>query len=470
MPGETKSTMELRSDDTIAAVATAAGQAAIAVIRMSGAAAIRIAADCFRGKVDLRTARERTAHHGWIVEESGEAVDEVVLTAYRAPHSYSGEDLVEISCHGSAVVASAILDVLCRRGARLAGPGEFTRRAFLNGKMDLSQAEAVMEMVSVQSRSSARVALAQLEGKLGRTVGELRRSLIDLCALLELELDFAEESIELVGRQETRRRLEAAAEQIEQLAASYAEGKKIREGLSVVLTGKPNAGKSSLFNALLKEARAIVTAIPGTTRDTLEETIELKGYLFKVSDTAGIRETSDIIEREGVERSLRAKKGADTVLIVEDPADPIKHEELDEFVGSLDREQSVVRVINKCDLLDEKERRKAAGSGSTRCPSVLVSAKTGWGLDQLENLLCGMVSDERVAHESVFLISKRHHEAFRRAGEILSNALVNWEKFPSNELAAVDVREAANCLGEITGDITSDDVLNSIFSRFCIGK
>lgn len=462
--------MALQSGDTIAALSTAAGPAAIAVIRLSGPDALRIAADCFRGKTRVDAAEERRVLHGWIIDEAGERIDEVVVTAYHAPRSYTGEDLVEISGHGSGVVAGAILDALCRRGARLAAPGEFTRRAFLNGKIDLSQAEAVMEMVSVQSRSSARVALTQLEGKLGRAVGELRRSLIDLCALLELELDFAEESLELIGREETRRRLEMAAKQIEDLVASYRDGKRIREGISVVLTGKPNAGKSSLFNALLREARAIVTPIPGTTRDTLEETIELKGYLFKLSDTAGIRETSDLIEREGVERTLKAKQGADTVLIVEDPADPVSEEEFTEFVGSLAEEQAVLRVINKCDLLDEQAKLKASSFGTARCPVVLLSAKTGWGLENLEKILCRMVAEEKAGHMPVFLINQRHHELFRRAGETMRNALRNWEKFPSNELAAVDVREAANCLAEITGDITSEDILNSIFSRFCIGK
>ncbi len=461
----------VRNDDTIAAVATAPGPAAIAVIRISGAAAIRIAATCFRGKVPLEDARSQAALHGRIVGESGGTVDEVVATVYRSPRSYTGEDVVEISCHGGMLIVDEVLDALCRCGARVAEAGEFTRRAFLNGKMDLSQAEAVMEMVTVQSRASARVAVAQLEGRLGRVVGELRRKLVDLCALLELELDFAEESLELVGSEETRRRLEGTALEVSKLCETFSEGKRIREGLSVVLTGKPNAGKSSLFNALLRESRAIVTPIPGTTRDTLEETVELQGYLFRLSDTAGIRPTEDVIEREGVERSLRAKAGADVVLVVEDPSDPIGANELQEFVQNLDKSQVAVRVLNKADLLNDSTRDQLLHSESGPLRSFLVSAKTGEGLKDLEGGLARIVAGgETAGREPVLLINKRHYEAFRRAASVLRAAYDNWELYKSNELAAIDIREAANALGEITGEITSEDILNSIFSKFCIGK
>ncbi len=460
-----------RNDDTIAAIATAPGVAAIAVIRVSGPSAISVGDGCFRGRRRIERARSQSVLHGMIVDDSGEMVDEVMVAVFRAPRSYTGEDVIEISCHGGALVVEEILDVVCRRGARLAVPGEFTRRAFLNGKMDLSQAEAVMEMVSLQSRASARVAVAQLEGKLGKAVGELRKSLIDLCALLELELDFAEESLELLGSEETRRRLELAAAEVRRLGSTYAEGKRIRDGLSVVLTGKPNAGKSSLFNALLKESRAIVTSIPGTTRDTLEESIELNGYLFRLSDTAGIRPTNDPIEIEGVERSLRAKAGADIVLVVEDPADPIGQTQLRELREQLDESQTLLRAVNKCDLLSREDRERRVTSAHDDPPVIHLSAKTGWGLPDLEKTLCRLVSDEEKSNrESLLLTNKRHYEAFRAAAEVLKNAFENWEKFRSNELAAIDIREAANCLGAITGEITSEDILNSIFSKFCIGK
>ena len=461
----------VRNDDTIAAVATAAGPAAIAVIRISGRCAIGISAKCFRGRVPLGEAHTQTALHGTIVDQAGCVIDEVMATIFRGPRSYTGEDVVEISCHGGPLIVERILGMVCEAGARLAMPGEFTRRAFLNGKMDLSQAEAVMEMVSVQSEASARVAVAQLEGKLGHAVGELRRSLVDLCALLELELDFAEESLELVGSEETRRRLQEATSEICRLGNTYTEGKKIREGLSVVLTGKPNAGKSSLFNALLRESRAIVTPIPGTTRDTLEEAVELKGFLFRLSDTAGIRRTVDPIEREGVERTLRAKAGADVVLVVEDPADPIEEREYQEFLQGLSGSQTAVRVLNKCDLLDDERRARAIGIGPSTIETIPISAKTGWGLDELERALCRLVADgESIAREPVLLINRRHFEAFNKAAAILDQACSNWEKYQSNEMAAIDIREAAGYLGEITGEITSEDILNSIFSRFCIGK
>ncbi|MGA9120152.1 MAG: tRNA uridine-5-carboxymethylaminomethyl(34) synthesis GTPase MnmE [Bacteroidota bacterium] len=458
------------NDDTIVALATPPGAGAIAVIRVSGPAAIQIVESNFRGRIRLSTARSQSVLHGIFADAGGEMVDEVMATVFRAPRSYTGEDVVEISCHGGMVIVGLILDALCKSGGRMAQAGEYTRRAFLNGKMDLSQAEAVMQMITMQSRASGRVAMAQLEGKLGERVGRVRKTLIDLCALLELELDFVEESLELVGSVETQRRIEAALAEVQGLAASYEAGRKLRDGVNVVLTGKPNAGKSSLFNALLKEARAIVTPIPGTTRDTLEEAIEVGGYLFRLQDTAGVRESRDPIEKEGVERSLRATRGADIVVAVEDPGDPLTSEELDQLIANLADSQLLIRVISKCDLLDDSTRESLLQKSRKDLRTVLVSSTSGWGLNLLEEALKESVERELGESDSVLLINRRHYDAFRKSADVLKNALNNWGLMHSNELIVIDVHEAANLLGEITGDITSETVLNSIFDHFCIGK
>jgi tRNA modification GTPase len=460
----------LRDDDTIVALATPPGSGAIAVVRVSGSAAISIVERNFRGRIHLGRARSQSVLHGRVADGAGEEIDEVMVTVYRSPRSYTGEDVVEISCHGGMVIVEEILGTLCRSGARMARAGEFTRRAFLNGKMDLSQAEAVMQMIAVQSRASGRIAMAQLEGKLGARVGKVRKTLVDLCALLELELDFVEESLELVGTVEALRRIESAVVEVEGLARSYEAGRKLRDGISVVLIGKPNAGKSSLFNALLREKRAIVTPVPGTTRDTLEEAIEVGGYLFRLQDTAGVRETLDPVEKEGVERTVQAMKGADVVLLVEDPGDPISNGELRSTIGSLHESQRLVRVLSKWDLLGESGRMQAEEGFVGGIPRIPVSSTTGWGLDHLESTLRDFVKREVGEGESLLLINQRHYEAFRKAGETLRRALESWRLLHSNELAVVDIREAADHLGEITGEITSEAILNSIFDHFCIGK
>jgi tRNA modification GTPase len=457
----------LPTDDTIVALATPPGSGAIAVIRLSGPAALGLADRVFRGKAPLAGSPGYRVHHGFIVDEWGEPVDEVLATVFRAPRSYTGEDLVEIGCHGGMMVSGRVLEVLAAAGARHASPGEFTRRAFLYGRMDLSQAEAVMGLISSQSRAAGRASLAQLEGRLGHRVQKLRSLLLDLCALLELELDFAEEGLAVLDPTETRARLEVIMGDVAGLAATYSQGRLLRDGAGVVLVGRPNAGKSSLFNALLREARAIVTPDPGTTRDLLEETVILEGIPFRLHDTAGLRETEEAAEREGVRRSLSAVAGADLLVVVLDPEDLPEQAEVESFRGYLSPGQKVIWALNKCDRL-------AGGMSipwlSNKETVIEVSALTGAGLHELEKLMVSTLEADPLPVESVAVTSQRQFLALQEAHVSLEKALEAHGAGLSNEFISLDVREAAGKLAEITGEITSDDVLNGIFDRFCIGK
>ena len=339
------------STDTIAAIATPPGAGALAIIRVSGPEALVVGERVFRGAVGLSGAGGYTVHFGSIVGAGGERFDEVLVTVFRTPRSYTGEDMVEISCHGGAYVTREVLRTVLAAGARPATPGEFTRRAFLNGRIDLSQAEAVADVIAARSRRGHRVSLEQLAGRLGDAVRSLRTEMMDLCALLELELDFSEEGLDLISTLEVERRIGTVRTRISSLLASYSHGRIYRDGVSVVLAGEPNAGKSSVFNALLQQDRAIVTPVPGTTRDALEESIIIDGILFRLTDTAGLRETQDQVERLGVMRSREAVTGADIVLHVMDASvSPVVKDHLDRM-SVHGGGQHFVPVMNKCDLL-----------------------------------------------------------------------------------------------------------------------
>lgn len=457
------------TNDTIVAIATPPGSGAIAVIRLSGPAALVVADRAFKGRTSLAGVPGSTVHHGFIVNGAGERVDEVLATVFRAPHSYTGEDLVEVGCHGGRDVSSRVLVALVEAGGRNAGPGEFTRRAFLNGKMDLSQAEAVMGLIAAESRAAGRVSLAQLEGRLGRRVSELRRSLLDLCALLELELDFVEEGLTLLARPEIELRLKATAGEIECMSATYSSGRLLRDGAGVVLLGRPNAGKSSLFNALLREARAIVTPHPGTTRDLLEESLVLRGIPIRLHDTAGLRDSQEPAEMEGVRRGISAATGADILIVVIDPEDVPELNEITSLRGRITPGQKVIWAINKQD-----KWKTGAGpifTGAQEGEQIVpISALTGAGLHDLEEALISSVSTGEIPIESITITSERHFKALKDSLRCLDSALEAHQGGLSNEFISVDVKEAADLLAEITGEITSDEVLNSIFERFCIGK
>lgn len=452
----------------IAALATPPGEGAIAVIRLSGEQALEVADRVFRGSAPLASAAGYTVHYGHIVTSREARVDEVLALVFRAMHSYTGEDAVEFHCHGGILVSQEVLKALFAAGARQAEPGEFTRRAFLNGRIDLSQAEAVADLIAARSSRARAQSLQQLEGKLGRRIGELRGALLDLCSLLELELDFAEEGIDLVGKDEIRGKMEEVDARIRSMVETYEGGRIAREGVLVVLAGRPNAGKSSLFNALLGEDRTIVTSLPGTTRDTVEESIVIDGILFRLVDTAGLRRATDPIEAEGVDRTRHQVRYADIVLLVEDACENVQDEEIENALHGLLEQQKLVLVFNKIDLLRGEEfhpPRVAGGSAHV----ISVSARTGKGLLELKSLLREIVSKDGIdPSESVVVTNKRHVDALQAARDSLRLALDGIGQ--SNEFIALDIREAVSRLSEITGEVTTEDVLNSIFSRFCVGK
>ena len=460
-------------EDTIAAISTAIGEAGISVIRISGKDAIKIADKVFKGKRKLEEVKTHTAHYGKIVDASGKVVDYVVATVFRAPHSYTGEDTVEISCHGGIFVTRKVLETILEAGARLAQPGEFTKRAFLNGKIDLSQAEAVADLIRSATDLAYQSSLSQLEGSISNKIKKMRDDLINLCSLVELELDFADEDLEFVDKPELAKKIKDAISEIDELIETFKFGKIYREGIKVVIAGKPNAGKSSLLNALLNENRAIVSDIPGTTRDIIEESLNIEGVLFRVIDTAGLRETYDIIEQEGVKRAEEQLKKSDMILLVIDSTDDIDEEDIRIYHRVLNLAVNELKkcivVFNKVDLLNGKQIKNEKILGDF--PVVYISALTGQGLDKLKKLMVeqSFLGTNRT-DASVVITNVRHRDALLKAKQSLQYALRSLEEGMSGDLVAVDLRAGLNHLGEIIGEVTTDDILNNIFSKFCIGK
>jgi len=462
--------MEREANDTIAALATAPG-GALAVLRVSGPKALSIADRIFRGHSPLSSRGPFTVTHGWVVNPEGERLDEVLATVFRAPHSYTGEDLVEFSCHGGTLVSRRILELLLASGARGAEPGEYTRRAFLNGRIDLSQAEAVADLIRASSDRAHRASIEQLQGNLGEQVRAIRTELLECTSLLELEIDFAEEGIDLVSRGELARNLEAFRQRLEAARDSFERGRIYREGVSVAIIGRPNAGKSSIFNALLRSKRAIVTPVAGTTRDTLEEGIIIDGLLMRLTDTAGLREVGDLVESEGVERSRAAISTSDALLVVVDAA--VSVERWRDAVDLIPEGYAgrVLVLFNKCDLLGGG--RPSAGElerGPAGIQAIWTCAPSGEGLPVVTRLLVeqNLGSDQEVG--GMFVTNRRHRDAFQRAASAITSAVRALEGGVSNEFVAFDVREASRALAEITGEVTSEELLNHIFGAFCIGK
>lgn len=458
-------------DDTIVAIATPHGEGAIAVVRVSGKDAITTVDLLFRGRSRLSDAATHTAHYGKLVDLHGRHIDDVVAIVFKSPHSYTGEDVVEVSCHGGVYNTHRVLDTIISAGARQAQPGEFTKRAFLNGKIDLSQAEAVAELIAARSEAAHKVSLSQLEGKFSAQIRQLRSDLLDLCSLIELELDFSEEGLDLIQKSEVCARVSKMQEQLQSMAGSYRLGKVYRDGVSVAIVGRPNAGKSSLFNALLREDRAIVTEIPGTTRDTLEESISIDGVLFRLHDTAGMRETSDPVEQEGVLRAKAIVKQSQVLVLVVDASEPFCRDSALSFLEGLEIPENVVVAYNKIDLNTgwEYEPREFQING-TAYAEVLTSAKTSVGLDELRK--CLMSSIRRLAPEQadVQVTNSRHHRALVVAVDALQAASQALHEGRSGEFVAVDIRAAADALAEIIGEVSTEDMLNNIFQKFCIGK
>ncbi|MGK9475746.1 tRNA uridine-5-carboxymethylaminomethyl(34) synthesis GTPase MnmE [Melioribacter sp. OK-6-Me] len=448
------------NEDTITAIATPPGIGAIAVIRVSGPDTFSKVDLIFRGRKKISECNTHTIHYGSIVDSNGEVIDDVLVSVFRAPNSYTGEDSVEISIHGSQLIAEKIISLLVEHGIRIAEPGEFTKRAFLNGRIDLAQAEAVADVINSRSEASLRGARNQLDGLLSRKIDTLREKLINTSSLIELELDFAEEDIELLPVNKIIKNIEEIENEIDELLKSFRFGKVIRDGINVALVGKPNVGKSSLLNYLLKEARAIVSEIPGTTRDIIKEEVTIEGILFKLYDTAGIRFTDDIIEKEGVERSRKAVVDADVVLFLNDSTHGFDIDIYSELI-KLQREERILKVANKIDLKPVVENIFDVG----------ISAKTGEGIEALfKKLKDKALGSGTYTEKSAVVTNLRHYNALKKAKEHLIAAKNSINEGLSGEFLAVDLRNAENSLGEIIGKVTTDDILNNIFAKFCIGK
>jgi tRNA modification GTPase len=445
-------------DDTIVALATAPGIGALGVIRLSGPDSIKIVKGLFPSK-DLSKQATHTLHVG-MLKNGEEVLDEVVISIYRAPKSYTGEDVVEISCHGSVHIEDKILAACIHHGARMARAGEFTQRAFLKGKMDLTQAEAVADLIASHSEAARVSALHTMRGGFAHDLKKLREQLLGFSALIELELDFSQEDVEFADRKKFYALIEEAQLETAELIESFRYGNVIRHGVQVAIVGKPNAGKSTLLNSLLNEQRAIVSEIAGTTRDTVEETLVIEGIEFRLIDTAGIRaHTSDKIEQLGMEKTHEKIGQADIVLEILDASEPYQE-------NLLVAKEKLLRVLNKTDLL-------ADGNLSTKYLDnglIFISAKTSFGVDKLKRALVKHVLKGKKLREGTVVTNARHHEALKQVAAALRDIRKGMDDGLASDLLSSDIRRALHYLGEITGEVTNEEQLSWIFGKFCIGK
>ncbi|HEY3251726.1 MAG TPA: tRNA uridine-5-carboxymethylaminomethyl(34) synthesis GTPase MnmE [Ignavibacteria bacterium] len=449
---------------TIFGPATPVGESGITVIRVSGKDCLEIVSKIFsRHKTplkdtDLSSFETHTAHHGFLFDENNKLIDEIVLTIFKSPNSYTGEDVIEISSHGGIYIFNKISSLLIKQGIYHSEPGEFSKRAFLNGKLDLVQAEAIADLIRARTEQANNLALKMLSGEFSAKINELREELINYCSLLELELDFAEEGIDLVSRDELLQKVESLILRFENLTSSYESGKIIKEGINLAIVGKPNVGKSSIFNYLLKENRAIVSEVPGTTRDYLQEPLIMGGMQFNLIDTAGIRKTGDTIELEGVKRSKMKIEESDIVLEVEDLSNPKL--KADEYVIGVP-EEKIIKIFNKSDLIQAKSNGKLE-----------VSALTGKKMQELQDTIVNKAKSLIIESETsgIIITNQRHRDILWKSCENLVNAKKLIINRDGNELISFEIRMSMECLSEIIGKTTNVDILNNIFSKFCIGK
>ena len=502
--------MNNNPSDTICAISTPPGVGGIAVIRISGPDAFTISDKLWRGK-RLAEAASHTAHLGRIVDpESGQTLDEAVATVFRAPASFTGENVVELSVHGSIWIQRQLINLLIAAGCRLAEAGEFTRRAFAAGKLDLAEAEAVADVIASTSRASHRVAMSQMRGQFSRRLAELREKLLELASLLELELDFSEEHVEFADRGKLLALSQETHAEVSRLAASFATGDAIRRGIPVAIVGRPNVGKSSILNLLTGDKRAIVSNIPGTTRDTIEDTVDINGYTFRFIDTAGLRHTSDTVENLGIERAWQKVGLASIILWVIDPEDLDETNDSHENLADMARriadsrqpDSHLILILNKSDLLSAatspppiaqsnhsvisssdlqsdadktsatpiSEPADTLGLGIALNGFIILSAHTGEGVDQLRAQLTEAVATNTASPDDVIVTNARHYEALTAAAASLDRVIAGLATTLSADFIAQDVRETIHHLSAITGSITTPDILTTIFSRFCIGK
>lgn len=467
--------------DTIIAPATIPGTGAISIIRISGPEAFSIVDATVQIKGGKCSSFNGfTIHYGVIYGSDGAFLDEVLVSIFRAPHSYTGEDSVEISCHASSYIVSEILSLLTTAGARMAKPGEFTERAFLNGKMDLTQAEAVADVISSNTSAFHRIASNQLRGGFSSELSLLRSQLLEMASLLELELDFSEEDVEFADRKKLLALLSTCSEHVERLRKSFKMGNAIKNGVPVALVGPVNAGKSTLLNSLLGEERAIVSDIAGTTRDTIEEVLNIDGILFRFIDTAGLRETQEAVEKIGIKRTYQKISEAEIVILVLDGASS-ENDILDNLKGVAEFMnfdcQDLIICLNKCDLYSQSPINKnvsivnnLVSRSGYKASIINISAKEKLGLDLLNGCLISRFKDVKLNDNSTFITNQRHFDSLSRASEALEKVRISLSTSLPTDLVADDLRLAISIIGEITGEITSPEILENIFSKHCIGK
>ena len=469
--------------ETIVALATPSGAGAIAIIRLSGADAITIAAEVFQsvsGK-DITKQKTHTLHLGHIIDPStssgqaGKIYDQVLLSIFKGPNSYTGENVVEISCHGSTFIQQQIIQLLLRKGSKMAQPGEFTLRAFLNGKLDLSQAEAVADLIASDNEASHQIAMQQMRGGFSNEIAKLREELLNFASLIELELDFAEEDVEFADRTQFHELLERIEFVLKRLIDSFAVGNVIKNGIPVAIVGEPNVGKSTLLNALLNEERAIVSDIAGTTRDTIEDELVIEGMSFRFIDTAGIRETKDVVESIGIQKTFEKIEQAQVVILLLDAkqlqVSGLKFQVEIEKIKNKFPLKPLIVLINKVDLLPVEEVetiRKQLGTLNLKLETI--SAKQKTGIEDLKNTLLSFVNTGALRNNETIVTNTRHYDSLLKALEEIQKVKWGLDSGISSDLMAIDIRQALFHFGEITGQVSNDELLGNIFANFCIGK
>ena len=464
--------------DTICAIATPIGEGGISIIRVSGKNSFDIVKKIFEGKGEIENYKPFTIHFGKIIDPEFGLIDEVLISIFKAPHSYTGEDLIEINSHGGSLVTKKIINLLLRSGARLAEPGEFTKRAFLNGRIDLTQAEGVADLIHAQSDTALKCSLKSISGEYGRTLKKYHQKLLDICSLIELELDFVEDDIQFVDNNEILNMINNLLIEINQMINSFELGKLYKDGVKVVLLGKPNVGKSTILNSLIKSNRAIVSHIPGTTRDFIEESFYFDGVLFRIFDTAGLRETNDEIEKEGISRTKEQAKDSDILVYIFDLTQEYYETDfsiLKEFIDlSKKNRQELIIVFNKSDLIevdkiDIFKNNKLNTFNLSK--NISISAHNDENISHLKEIFGEIISVKKnLFFDEKIVTNIRHRDALIRTKDSLNQAISAIVKNESNEFISVHLRKALNSLGEVIGTVSTEDILNNIFSKFCIGK
>ncbi|PZD76772.1 tRNA uridine-5-carboxymethylaminomethyl(34) synthesis GTPase MnmE [Mesonia sp. K7] len=462
-------------DDTIVALATAPGNGAIAVIRVSGPHAINFTSTVFEGRQNIKLTEQKshTLQLGYL-KDGNRIIDESLVSVFRRKKSYTGENTVEISCHGSAYIQQEIINLLLKQGCRAANPGEFTLRAFLNGKMDLSQAEAVADLIASDNAASHQLAMQQMRGGFASEIKKLREELLNFASLIELELDFAEEDVEFANREEFQALIIKISKLLKNLIDSFAVGNVIKNGIPVAIVGEPNVGKSTLLNALLNEERAIVSDIAGTTRDTIEDEISIGGVGFRFIDTAGIRETQDVIEGLGIKKTFEKIEQAQVVILLlnakEFKVPSSKFQVEIEKIKNKYPQKPLIVVLNKVDLLEEQQLESFKQIETPYFKLEAISAKQNIGVDSLKNTLLSFVNTGALKNNDTIVTNSRHYDALLKAQAEINKVQEGIDMGLTGDLLAIDIRQALYHFGEITGEITSDDLLGNIFANFCIGK